>query len=521
MEFLDFYESVADEAELVAALQMKNVVPYIQYQQKDLRTQIRKDSDGTMYYYLYNHSDQEICTTITMDKKGVPYRLNAWTGTVEPAAQYAVKGNKTQMDLSLQAQEAVIVAVADNNAAFPAAVSNPILSSTADTRVIGGEAAVVVGKNSKVEAVFADGTQISSRVQVPEKTVFSRGDLVIESWGPDESTELTYDTKKTVVPMGSCELRSWTDLKATESQLAEFGVKSMDFVSGRGTYAFEIETGELDGAYLTLTHGDDNIASIRVNGTDIGKIDQSAVRFDLGNRLKPGKNKIEVTIASTLVNRVTATHPRFASYKHAAYGITAATIEPYKILTASSGGAEDQELQQQLKELEEKLAEMEKTAGEAAKLKEQIKELERAVGQANAALKQAEQEKAAGEIARQQVKQLEEAVKKANAELKKAQLREFKAKKVTLKSVKSPKKKQLKVTWKKISGAAGYQLQYAAKSNFKGKKTVTVKKAGTVAKTIKKLKSNGKYYVRVRAYKSVDGKKVYTKFSAKKSGRIK
>lgn len=78
-------------------------------------------------------------------------------------------------------------------------------------------------------------------------------------------------------------------------------------------------------------------------------------------------------------------------------------------------------------------------------------------------------------------------------------------------------KKQFKITWKKISGVTGYQVQYSTSSKFtKSKtKTVTVQGAKKVSKTIKKLKSGKKYYVRVRTYKKtkVNGK-VVTTFSA-------
>ena len=41
--------------------------------------------------------------------------------------------------------------------------------------------------------------------------------------------------------------------------------------------------------------------------------------------------------------------------------------------------------------------------------------------------------------------------------------------KVTLSSVKSPKAKQMKVTWKKVSGANGYVIEYSTAKNFKKK----------------------------------------------------
>ncbi|MDE5604776.1 MAG: fibronectin type III domain-containing protein [Eubacterium sp.] len=78
---------------------------------------------------------------------------------------------------------------------------------------------------------------------------------------------------------------------------------------------------------------------------------------------------------------------------------------------------------------------------------------------------------------------------------------------VTLSSVKSKKSKQFTAKWKKVTGS-GYQVQYSTSKNFsKNKKTVTVSKNSTTSKTISKLKGKKKYYVRVRAYKTVNGTK--------------
>ena len=97
-----------------------------------------------------------------------------------------------------------------------------------------------------------------------------------------------------------------------------------------------------------------------------------------------------------------------------------------------------------------------------------------------------------------------------------------KVKKATVKKVKSTKKKTIQVQWKKISGVTGYQVQAALDKKFKkGKKTYTVKKAKTTKKTIKKLKSRKKYFVRVRAYKTVGGKKYYGIWSKVKSVKVK
>ncbi len=75
--------------------------------------------------------------------------------------------------------------------------------------------------------------------------------------------------------------------------------------------------------------------------------------------------------------------------------------------------------------------------------------------------------------------------------------------------VKNSAKKTMKISFKKVKGAAGYEIRYSTKSNMKGAKKTTTK---TTSKTIKKLTKGKTYYVQVRAYKlDSAGKKVYSK----------
>ena len=84
--------------------------------------------------------------------------------------------------------------------------------------------------------------------------------------------------------------------------------------------------------------------------------------------------------------------------------------------------------------------------------------------------------------------------------------------------VKNQKKFKVKVIWKKLTNISGYQIQYAPNKKFKKAKSKTVKSTSAM---IKKLKKKKTYFVRVRAYKLVDGKKVYGKWSAVKKVKIK
>lgn len=92
--------------------------------------------------------------------------------------------------------------------------------------------------------------------------------------------------------------------------------------------------------------------------------------------------------------------------------------------------------------------------------------------------------------------------------------------KTSLRSVKSKTAKQATVTWKKAKSISGYQISYSQNSSMKKAKTLTVKGSATRA-TLKKLVSKKKYYVRIRTYKVVSGKKYYSKWSSKKSVKIR
>ena len=97
----------------------------------------------------------------------------------------------------------------------------------------------------------------------------------------------------------------------------------------------------------------------------------------------------------------------------------------------------------------------------------------------------------------------------------------LKFKRIVLNNIKA-QKKAVVVAWEAVKNVTGYQLQLATDKKFKkNKKTVTVAKKKATKKTVKKLKSKKKYYVRVRAYKTQNGKRTYSKWSKTKSFKTK
>ncbi|MBQ6873752.1 MAG: leucine-rich repeat protein [Clostridia bacterium] len=81
-------------------------------------------------------------------------------------------------------------------------------------------------------------------------------------------------------------------------------------------------------------------------------------------------------------------------------------------------------------------------------------------------------------------------------------------------------KKQLTASWSKVSDISGYEVQYSTSKKMKSAKTVNAKKSSKKT-TIKKLTKGKKYFVRVRTYKTVNGKKIYSDWSTVKNVKVK
>ena len=131
---------------------------------------------------------------------------------------------------------------------------------------------------------------------------------------------------------------------------------------------------------------------------------------------------------------------------------------------------------------------------------------------AKAELAQAEEDK---KNAEKDKKAMEEKVQKAEQELQDLK-DEIATKALKVSGLKvTSKAKKFTVKWKKNSKAEGYQVQYKLKSakTFKNLKKTTTK----VSVKSKKLKKGKKYQFRVRPYKTINGNKIYGKWTAIKT----
>ncbi len=88
-------------------------------------------------------------------------------------------------------------------------------------------------------------------------------------------------------------------------------------------------------------------------------------------------------------------------------------------------------------------------------------------------------------------------------------------------TVKNSANGKITVKWSKIKNVTGYQIQYSTSASFdSNKKTVLLKSSSMSGKVISKVEKGKTYFIRIRTYKKVSGRKVYSEWSTKKKLKI-
>lgn len=82
-------------------------------------------------------------------------------------------------------------------------------------------------------------------------------------------------------------------------------------------------------------------------------------------------------------------------------------------------------------------------------------------------------------------------------------------------------KKKARVSWKRIKGVSGYEVYRSNKKSKGYKKIKTAGRVSITSYTNKRLSAKTRYYYKIRAYKNVNGRKVYSSYSSPKSVKTK
>ena len=284
---------------------------------------VRRTLDQVDLYYLANarHAENRRLSRVTQDvwltskdPNAVPWLLDAWTGTVTHAAAYERVGDRVRVRVNLVPGQSTVVVLAEPGRG----PRSPSVLPAADQKFVLDGARVVLRSTTAGSHVVSrpDGSSATVVVhRVREPITPSSWTLTLEDWKPANASDPTVlDTVR-------------------EEHTAELGAPShwsrvagLEDASGIGRYRTTLDLGDdwtdADGAVLELGEVNDTFR-VRVNGEVLSPCDPLDTTVDLGHRLRPGANEVEVEVASTLLNRLRVVTPAvYGSAARQAYGLS-------------------------------------------------------------------------------------------------------------------------------------------------------------------------------------------------------
>ncbi|WP_370615655.1 glycosyl hydrolase [Mumia qirimensis] len=322
---------VADDAGALAALEDE---VRADAEVSDPGVKVARRSDGGRdYYVLVNRTDAPVTTDVAIagDRSTAPYTLDPWTGSVKPVGVYDRRGNRVVVrSVDLEPGAAKAFALAERRFTGTTVAVHAVTTTADDAAVstTGGRHArqtltVTDTEGGSVTTRLSDGRVVRSTIgSVPAPTSLTSWDLDLDEWLPGDPDDASDVTRHQQHAIEDVDLVSWTQIPEIKDAV------------GVGTYTTEItaskaladagtvlDLGAVSGSYRVV-----------VNGRRLPVADQLDTRIDLGGRLVPGRNTIEVTVASTLLNRLRTTRPsEFGSREPTTNGLLGpVTVEPYR-----------------------------------------------------------------------------------------------------------------------------------------------------------------------------------------------
>jgi hypothetical protein len=245
-----------------------------------------------------NRATQEVWLTAT-GSRSVPWLLDAWTGAITRIPAYERVGDRVRVRVDLVPGQSTIVVLAEPGSGRVRAV----LPAAGQEVVLHGSLPALRAYAAGVHEVsWSDGRVSTVRVdRVREPITPEAWSLELEDWRPADAADPTN--------LGTTRVTSSAELAGVRSWSR---VAGMEDASGVGRYRTVVDLGDDwtkdDGAVLELGEVNDTFR-VRLNGELLPPCDPMDAGVDLGRRLLPGHNEIEVEVASTLLNRLRVVTP--------------------------------------------------------------------------------------------------------------------------------------------------------------------------------------------------------------------
>lgn len=269
---------------------------------------------------------------VTFEGKGVPYLLDATSGTITPIAEYTSDGERITMRVQLARDESMLIAISDKPGRFGIdAAPVHVTGTSADKAVqtVDGKVAIRASAIGTYVTTLSNGESVRTTID----SVPARIDLTNAKWQLSAEDWLPAYPFGTTGVAGALTSRRQVKLEL-DGPVPWPDIPELANASGVGTYKTVVELpADWDasyGAYLELGQVVDSF-TLTVNGFDV-PVNQLSAKADIGPYLRAGANVIVVRVSTTLNNRLAALQDRVASRGVAQeYGLAGPVVlTPYR-----------------------------------------------------------------------------------------------------------------------------------------------------------------------------------------------
>lgn len=310
---------VADRPNIGEGLARLGLVRDVEYElRSSLQNNHRVDGDVDYYYFANGDAtramDHLVTLRSTSRREVAPYVLDAWTGEIAPQAVYeTLPDGRIRLRITLKPGETTIIALARLRWWQELLGQDVHATATEADEVRYDDGRLVVRDTTAgtYATTLSDGRTVRATIRaVPAPLALTSWSLEVEDWQPGAQPWETIRPRRNV-PISA--LAAWQAIPGLED------------VSGIGRYTTTITLGREwsreVGAKLDLGEVFDTFR-VKVNGRLLPPLSQCNTVVDLGDRLRAGRNTIEVEVATTLNNRLRVTDPTiFGGSRRQSYGL--------------------------------------------------------------------------------------------------------------------------------------------------------------------------------------------------------
>ncbi|MDT7839872.1 glycosyl hydrolase [Streptomyces justiciae] len=323
---LPHVKAVTDKTAVGDALTALGVTPDARYATASTLLNFHRVIGDTDLYYLCNGKHAETvkppvaaidhAITLRPTRRGttVPYRLDPWTGEVTRIGRYTEDDDGITLRVTLDPGQATVIALGrpglfgDRNGARRHAVDSDADSVLFTDRGLAVRASAAGTYTTRL----SQGRTVTSTLPaVPAPVTLDSWRLDVEDWYPGSTPTDTDIVRRTLT----------LDALLPWSQIPELA-DSAGIGRYRTSVSLPADWSASHGALLELGVVSDTFR-VTVNGVRLAPADRLHPVVDLGGRLRPGTNVIEVEVATPLINRLRVSQPTvFGAGARQAYGLS-------------------------------------------------------------------------------------------------------------------------------------------------------------------------------------------------------